>query len=134
MSLAEFLLARIAEDEAAALIRGKEGMTQRLRDQSEEIAKLYGDPDPPEDDVKLADTLWFNAQDVADYADRFDPVWVLAECEAKRRIVEVHASGGAWCDHCNADRPGDAADSCPTIQLLALPYADHPDYQQEWRP
>jgi hypothetical protein len=23
---------------------------------------------------------------------------------------------------------------CDTLKLLALPYADHPDYRDEWRP
>lgn len=64
---------------------------------------------------------------------------VLAECEAKRRIVEDHPR----CDvH---DRPGDLCDACetcgdgsiwpcPTLLHLTAVYADHPDFQEEWRP
>ena len=52
-----------------------------------------------------------------------DPARVLAECEAKRRIVE----------HCEVDHlvasPGDPY----VLQLLALPYADHSDWREEWR-
>jgi hypothetical protein len=48
---------------------------------------------------------------------------VLAECEAKRRIVEcatnMHTSGPDWDEAC---------------RFLALPYADHPDYREEWKP
>ena len=52
----------------------------------------------------------------------------LAECEAKRRIVEdcVHletASTGALLAH--------ARWAC---RALTLPYASHPDYREEWRP
>jgi hypothetical protein len=69
----------------------------------------------------------------------------LAECEAKRRIVELafsHAAkiDGEWgCCHsvqgirdglCDEQRP----DDLPLLRLLALPYADHPDYRDEWKP
>lgn len=57
-----------------------------------------------------------------------DPERMLAEVEAKRRIIDAHVSGDALCDRC-AGSPED----CPTLQLLALPYADHPDYRDEWR-
>lgn len=66
------------------------------------------------------------------------PAWttrVLAECEAKRRIVALHEQWpgdedlGPECRECVAiDLP------CPTLRLLALPYADHPDYRDGWRP
>ena len=49
---------------------------------------------------------------------RHDPARVLAECEAKRQIVQ------------NAQDPGDDL----FVAILALPYADHPDYREEWRP
>lgn len=87
MTLTEFLLARIAEDEADA--RG--------------------------------DTLGAVIPQ-----DCWGPDRVLAECEAKRRIVDacqnveqVHAAEFL------ADR---------MLAFLALPYADHPDYREEWRP
>jgi len=136
MTLTEFLLARIAEDEAAAHALGKEGMTQRLRDQSEEVAQLYGDPDPPEGDVKLADSLWFNAQDAADYADRFSAARVLAECEAKRRIVEEYTTAGRVAqEHPIVHEAYEAEMAMEFVcKALALPDADHPDYREEWRP
>lgn len=66
-----------------------------------------------------------------------DPERVLAECEAKRRIIAEHPR----CDvH---DRPGDECDAClrcgdgslwpcGTLLALASVYGDHPDYDQEW--
>ena len=58
---------------------------------------------------------------VSDYAGphiaRWDPARVLAECEAKRQLIERVG---------NPDWAG--------FRILALPYADHPDYQQEWKP
>lgn len=76
---------------------------------------------------------------------------VLAECEAKRRILKEHAPIGGGCRRCASweDSEGDNPDCdevpataippaawfpCVTVRLLALPYADHPDYREEWRP
>jgi len=71
------------------------------------------------------------------------PSRVLAECEAKRRIVELHEpEGGDYgpgCFVCNDTNYLDGARlssgyPCDTLKLLALPYADHRDYREEWRP
>jgi hypothetical protein len=74
---------------------------------------------------------------------------VLAEVEAKRRIVEMHApvrlgdiQGGGWgstetlaCEYdTDPDAGGYVAYPCETLMLLAAIYADHPDYDKEWRP
>ena len=74
---------------------------------------------------------------------------VLADVEAKRRIVDLHApfhvrtanDGLNWdyrgCGECS--QPDGVADGetwwpCTTLRLLALPYASHPDYDERWRP
>jgi len=62
----------------------------------------------------------------------------LAECEAKRRIVRrAHAASDAASERGLDDRAWAirraSADSWRlALSDLALPYADHPDYQQEW--
>ncbi len=75
--------------------------------------------------------------------------WVLAGSVSKRRIVDLHApfhvrtanDGLNWdyrgCGECS--QPDGVADGetwwpCTTLRLLALPYASHPDYRQEWKP
>lgn len=90
MTLADFLLARIAEDEQS---------------------------------LAAMDGLWDTGNE-ADFAER-----VLAECEAKRQIVamEWHHLGDddyAW---------GMEEAKRQILVVLALPYADHPDYREEWR-
>jgi hypothetical protein len=74
------------------------------------------------------------------------PARVLAECEAKRRIV-------AWCserERIDVSEYGDGGDAAReshflpgglihkadsvVLRYLALPYADHPDYREQWRP
>jgi hypothetical protein len=63
---------------------------------------------------------------------------MLAECDAKRRIVEHHGSNGdddfALCVICTEVGPDAQGWPCQTLRLLALPYADHPDYRPEWKP
>ena len=124
MTLTEFLLARIAEDEAAA------------RDAGERRGLPYESP------LYVVDDNYRHDQ-VGIYPER-----VLAECEAKRRIVGIHeldpievyswgttGGGCGLCDH-SCETGGDTwgHDPCETLKALALPYADHPDYRQEWKP
>lgn len=57
------------------------------------------------------------------------PVRVLAECDAKRRIV----------DECVRGSQGWPARDLQIgyediLMYLALPYAGHPDYRSEWNP
>lgn len=60
---------------------------------------------------------------VDDHIARHDPKRTLAEVKCKRRILaEVPCT--------DLGRDG----YCRTAKLLALPYADHPDYRDEWRP
>jgi hypothetical protein len=64
----------------------------------------------------------------------------LRDVEAKRRIVEEHehelSGDEAGCWTCHEDRDYGLIESgwCPTLRLLALPYADHEDYDETWRP
>ncbi len=64
--------------------------------------------------------------------------FLLDDLAAKRRIIDLHSG-----DHeCSVyDHHGDVdnfawvtGSACSTMCLLALPYADHADYRQEWRP
>lgn len=69
-----------------------------------------------------------NAQHIA----RWDPARALAEVEAKRRMVD-HVSQEL--EDRGADNPWWYSDKLtPILEALALPYADHPDYREEWRP
>jgi hypothetical protein len=113
MTLADFLLARIAEDEADAQVAlGPSPFW------------FAGD--------EWSSVLGSDREGCADaHIIRWRPDRVLAECEAKRRIVELHKrsihSEEDMCFSCIEEWP------CPTLRLLALPYASHPDYREEWR-
>jgi hypothetical protein len=137
MSLPEFLLARIADDEDAA----KGPLTQKWFAVGTEF---------PDDDSHPSEMLrgYVDSKDLAVTEDgdgpsvwhiaRHDPARVLAECEAKRRIVDTVERMIA-----DADDPDIGmsvkerlfAGTCARsiFRALILPYADHPDYQPEWR-
>jgi hypothetical protein len=105
-TLTEFLLARIAEDEAAAE-RGR------------------SHPDPATFANDNYGYLWV------------DPARVLAECEAKRRIVDRLTRAIAEDDAETDQEAGwvtrGVRDALTEVaHELALVYADHPDYSAEW--
>ncbi len=54
---------------------------------------------------------------------------VLAECEAKRRVVKVAQAAQDPKLQPETRLAGDLV-----LRNLALPYAGHPDYRSEWRP
>ena len=55
----------------------------------------------------------------------------LAEVDAKRRILDIHATGS---DPCDAHDASLRSIPCDTVLLLAAPFADRPGYREEWRP
>jgi Family of unknown function (DUF6221) len=130
--LARFLLARIAEDKEAARL-AVEGRWVRWRDQ-EHIPGWDGFVVIGDDAAEGAEcnpVARVYTQDDAEHIMRWNPERVLAECDAKRRIVEG----------CTELRRALDRDGVPTsfddediLGLLALPYADHPDYLPEWEP
>ena len=69
---------------------------------------------------------------------RWDPARVLAEVKAKRRILDEHAYApkSDSCRTCwRSNRGGTAreASPCPTVRLLAQPYAGRDGWQESWR-
>jgi hypothetical protein len=109
VTIVEFLLARIAEDEEAA--RGSKADNARNPHMKIPASWITG------------------------VADR-----VLAECEAKRRIVELSAT---WMDqgeratghdHATVMLKTQGITAETVLRTLVLPYADHPDFDEEWRP
>lgn len=144
MTLVEFLKARLDEDEEAA--RAALAQLQAIKEaayaqgyaeglairQSENVAPIRPDlvsdvrrkveqeePPPPEG--------------LPRHYSRHEPDRVLREVEAKRRIVTmiVDVAGGADGPD-NIELSGIVAEDL--LKLLALPYADHCDYRDEWRP
>jgi hypothetical protein len=61
---------------------------------------------------------------------RHNPARVLADVDAKRRIIGLCDGGAQYPDY----EGGYQFAWEDTLRLLALPYASHPDYRAEWTP
>jgi hypothetical protein len=95
MTLTEFLLARIADDE---------GEARDAKEQQNGPFWTHGAIGATDEMIRT-----------------WTPERVLAECEAKRWIVDYFDA--------RRDFLGAVSD---VLFAVALPYAGHPDYQQEW--
>ena len=128
-TLTEFLLQRITEDEAVARGSmagggGRWASWNRSWDDGQHR-------DLAIDGARVA-TLPI---DIDEHVCRHDPVRILAECEAKRRIIELHTKAGAddwYRGSCRICGESDVDYPCDTLKALALPYAEHSDYRAEW--
>jgi hypothetical protein len=67
---------------------------------------------------------------MAEHIVRHDPARVLTEVESKRRTIDLYEIAGTSPE---LDRDAWLVLS-ETVKLLALPYASHPDYREEWKP
>lgn len=132
--LASWLLEQVAEEQEAA---------RKLERRAQEHALHIQEPN------LLGRVIpgWHDWPDIEAMAHR-----VAAECEAKRRIIELHdedtrtvigseevewlGTCGVCCEPSKWDHFESAASEypCMTLRLLALPYADRPGYQERWRP
>jgi hypothetical protein len=113
MTITEFLEARITEDEYAAGLTYATCFVGRI----EGNGSLY------------------------DLAQRMNPARALAECKAKRaileRAIEIHDMiDGEWGGGHEVSKEGWQDDNPGTevVQALAAVYADHSEYRQEWAP
>lgn len=119
MTITEFILARVAENEAVA----RAAMVMRAR---------YEFPTVMDDNEMLA---W---DDGAGVGVLVGPERVLAECEAKRRAIDA-----AWADHVRIEgewgmgqsrEAMDAKGDVPEVVVaLASVHVSHPDYRDEWQ-
>lgn len=133
--LSEFLLARIAEDEEAA--RAEVELVDRFFTDEFEISYQWARM------TRLPRTGGAGSSFMPGCPT---PARVLAECEAKRLIVDLHDDDGHHCieDLGEGFRTSPVAGSmtvngrtlagCQTLRLLALPYADDPNFDESWRP
>jgi hypothetical protein len=81
----------------------------------------------------------YPSEDEAEHIARHDPARVLAEVAAKRRILALHSEphlcpdvdgilgGGMYSAYVTPDE-------CPTVRVLALPYAGREGWNPTWRP
>ena len=134
MTITEFLEARIGEDEVAAKVCLEPANLVPYSDSRIPAIK-------PDEWGALVDN--YLGGPMGKHCARHDPTRVLAECAAKRKLVQIQFQfaqkvDGEWgCCHsakeirrgdCDYLEPGDF----PILASLAAVYKDHPDYRQEW--
>jgi hypothetical protein len=148
VTLVEFLTAMLDRDEAAARAAtcetGRWHWDHAFGDLCNDAECPYGElVDQPASSSDHSGTVLMRVHGLdvvhepwrgAEHIARHDPDRVLREVEAKRRIIESRPGIGA---------PGHMLDVVHdevqrqrehVLRLLALPYADHEDYREEWKP
>jgi len=111
MNITEFLEARIAEDE---------NLAQAILDRSA--------PDAWDNPMETGN---FWPEEVR-FLDQHSPARVLAECAAKRAIIEMWEDPESFGPLPDGVDAGAAMATDDAVKALAAIYKDHPDYQQEW--
>jgi len=133
MTLVEFLEARIAEDE-----REVDTAPDFIEDPDSARSPGWGN----RGDCPICGHFMFDGNESVTKEGWWDHVEtyhkrtrVLAECEAKRRIVkEIESTRRATLGITGGSaRLGVTYGLDVILRALALPYADHPDYRAEWR-
>jgi hypothetical protein len=138
--LTEFLLARIATDKAAALAARPGG---RWKVETEGIdghgiisldEHAEGLPDYPASILDDEGGAIGPPVSTMEHIARWDPARVLAECEAKRQIIEEYTTTVIDGDSVDRLALGSyRAGLSFALRVLAAAYASHKDYREEWR-
>jgi hypothetical protein len=124
--LIAFLKARLAED--AVLAAAASPGPWRVNAESDEVLAV--------DDITVAEGFALSGRQLratTEHIARWHPLRVVAEAEAKRQAVDHYERIRAVTKD---EEPYLLAEGAvrKQIQIMALPYANHPDYRQEWRP
>jgi hypothetical protein len=125
MDLVEFLRARLAKDEQVARACSGAPWT------ASSAGTVHLDADDAPGFVASVENEAY-----AEHIARHDPSRALHEVAAARQIVD-DCEKQAWIIGQGRATPEQKAAQAvreQTVRLLALPYAHHPDYREEWRP
>lgn len=142
--LASWLLEQIAEDERRAKAMATEYPTPWDVADRGWMARVVADGPHFHEVIRVeqhqvSETAWLT--DVIQHVETWNPARVLAECEAKRQIIEQAAEATGLDMQVDSDRRVGRRDESTEpyvgdviLRALALPYADRPGYRPEWRP
>lgn len=143
MNIIEFILARIAEDEAAARAVPPLDYNIDMGGDRQDERFTFGRSLPSSADGMGNWSKHRHSPTTRKHFTRWEPPRVLAECSAKRLLIRVSAEGAAaedgerGCCHleqeildgkCRSNKPHELTG----LRVLASIYADHPDYNQAW--
>lgn len=132
--LVQFLRARLDEDEreARAAMWDEQSDVWTARPPQARYEQ-YIVADYCDDGVVVVTPENADPDGVGRHIARHDPARVLVEVNAKRRALDHYQ---AVRTHAKGSEPYILAEGAvrKQIQIMALPYADHPDYQETWKP
>lgn len=145
LGIAAFIEARLAEDEATArAATAGPWLIDEGDEKPDHSLTIKGGPDqlpdvPGRETVVYSPYIWDETRPDFAHIARHDPARVLAEIAAKRAVVKEHAPADSIVMICRTCSRRDLSEwygeyfPCPTLRLLAAPYADHPNFRPEWR-
>lgn len=130
MTITEFLEARIAEDEEVAM----DAVDGDDDDGVWHVGPSFGGGS---EQVKGKGILIYgeggHTEDQAAHIAAWDPARVLAECAAKRWVLDTlqgYEPGSEWHGEEDMGRRGNNA--AGAVRKMAAVYSDHPDYDKDW--
>lgn len=127
--LVAFLRARLDEDEAEA--RAAEG-----RWIAADGTRIEAEGDGTLARMAVPSGMYAQRRAAAAHIVRWDPARVLAEVAAKRAILDEHAADPdalGLCQMCGCGDHYRVKVPCPTLRIIAQPYAGHPEFDPAWR-
>lgn len=134
-TLADFVLARLAEDEqvaraamaAVAHAEDRDGSTRWCGTDDGVYAGANG--------AELIGPYGYADEGLTAHIARHDPARVLADVAAKRAIVALYQhKGESMALYPNAGNAAGFMALTGAIRALAQPFTDHPQYSAEWGP
>jgi len=132
--LVEFLRARLDEDEEAAQRMNRNRLEHPGAHESWSVERvereehIYSKPKRSAFRPRwVIGRLVMDGSSTMAFIARNDPARVLADVAAKRRIVDTYQQY-----HAHVADFGSVNTLMFVMRVLALPYAAHPDYRQEW--
>lgn len=114
VTIVEFLTARLDEDAARF---------DEVAEAEAESCRNDGMPDTTADEIK---EYWLSLGEKTEWPRH------LREVEAKRAIVALHTGDND--EPCQSWAGNYTYEPCATLKALASVYADHPDYDEKWKP
>lgn len=131
-NLTEWILLQIAEDEMKARTAGSQAWKWKvLETPSQRDALVRADGTVCADSWGAdRQETGFRGAEAKMFVERFNPERVLADCEAKRRILaRLQNLAKAWW---TTTRSADEARA--VIREMGVAYSSRPGYRDEWRP
>lgn len=123
--LVQFLRARLDDDERVARGSAQPSLSWQNFDMDGELR----------DDANAGTVAMVPREETRAHIARHDPARVLREVEAKRALLGTYLPDATTADEqINEEWRAGSTLADDLLCLLALPYADHPNYRPEWRP